>query len=964
MELFGNPPVFPADEPEKKDELPEDLAAPAPAVEETTKMKADPLKFTAKKAKVQQKAAGGKKTYQWNIMKSIGLEDSEIARFADAYEWLEYFPQHCIDDLNLLGTGIDWRRKFITTDKNPFYDSFVRWQFETLRERGKIQFGKRYTIWSPIDGQPCADHDRASGEGVVPQDYTLIKMEVVSPYPSVLSSLQDKKVYLVPGTLRPETMYGQTNCWILPDGDYGAFQINATDVFICTEKAALNLAYQNLSLEERKVTKLLELKGSDLLGVAVKAPLSKYPVVHVLPMLSILINKGTGIVTSVPSDSPDDFMSLQELKKKPAFRAKFNLKDEQVMPFEPVPIIDVPELGDICAKSACEKFKVNSPGDKENLAKAKDECYLNGFAKGIMLVGNYAGQPVKDAKPLIRDQLLADGLAAKYSEPTDTVISRSGDECVVCLTDQWFVDYGEDSWKESTRTLLKNLNTYTEDSQKKFDAALEWLNQWACSRTYGLGTKLPWDPQYLIESLSDSTIYMAYYTVSHLLQGGDINGASIGPLGIEPQQLTKAVWDYIFLSKEYPSGCGIPQANLDKLRKEFDYWYPVDIRVSGKELINNHLTFSLYNHTAIWPNQPEKWPVSMRANGHVLLNGKKMSKSEGNFMTLVDAVGRFGADGTRFALADSGDSLDDANFTDGTADNAILRLFTEKQWVEQTIASINSFREGPPSTFLDRVFESQIARSIQETEQHYESTNFREAVRTGFFDMQTHRDNYRDYFKSAGSSELPNKQLLLRFIEVQAILLAPITPHFSEYVWGLLGKSGSVRFAKWPEAGNVDSIVLLQYTYLQDLCHNVRNKKDYHMKPKGKKGQAPVAVPPPTKLTLSVAKNYPPWMTKTIGAVRAAIENGQNTNEITKLLTADADLKKLIAKAMPFVAKLKSDFAAKGQSAFNLEYPFDEKKFLVDNAEYLKSKIPIPDVEVSESDDERANPGEPHIVFA
>ena len=42
---------------------------------------------------------------------------------------------------------------------------------------------------------------------------------------------------------------------------------------------------------------------------------------------------------------------------------------------------------------------------------------------------------------------------------------------------------------------------------------LSWLRQWACSRSFGLGTRLPWDEQYLIESLSDSTIYMAYYTV-------------------------------------------------------------------------------------------------------------------------------------------------------------------------------------------------------------------------------------------------------------------------------------------------------------------------------------------------------------------------------------------------------------------------------------------------------------------
>eukprot|EP00878_Enallax_costatus_P044083 GHUV01052265.1.p1 GENE.GHUV01052265.1~~GHUV01052265.1.p1 ORF type:complete len:124 (-),score=23.70 GHUV01052265.1:232-603(-) len=77
-----------------------------------------------------------------------------------------------------MGCGVDWRRSFITTDMNPFYDSFVRWQFWTLYRQGKIVKDKRYAVYSPLDGQPCADHDRASGEGVGPQEYTLIKMRV------------------------------------------------------------------------------------------------------------------------------------------------------------------------------------------------------------------------------------------------------------------------------------------------------------------------------------------------------------------------------------------------------------------------------------------------------------------------------------------------------------------------------------------------------------------------------------------------------------------------------------------------------------------------------------------------------------------------------------------------------------------------------------------------------------------
>ena len=69
-----------------------------------------------------------------------------------------------------------------------------------------------------------------------------------------------------------------------------------------------------------------------------------------------------------------------------------------------------------------------------------------------------------------------------------------------------------------------------------------WLNQWACSRSFGLGTRLPWDPQYLIESLSDSTIYMAYYTVAHILQGGDMYGQGTGlPTTIKADQMTSEV---------------------------------------------------------------------------------------------------------------------------------------------------------------------------------------------------------------------------------------------------------------------------------------------------------------------------------------------------------------------------------------------------------------------------------------
>jgi len=87
--------------------------------------------------------------------------------------------------------------------------------------------------------QVCADHDRASGETVGPQEYTIIKLRVLEPYSqgSKLQVLAGRPVFLAPATLRPETMYGQTNCFVLPDGEYGAYEMANGDVLIVSARS-------------------------------------------------------------------------------------------------------------------------------------------------------------------------------------------------------------------------------------------------------------------------------------------------------------------------------------------------------------------------------------------------------------------------------------------------------------------------------------------------------------------------------------------------------------------------------------------------------------------------------------------------------------------------------------------------------------------------------------------------------
>lgn len=61
--------------------------------------------------------------------------------------------------------------------------------------------------------------------------------------------------------------------------------------------------------------------------------------------------------------------------------------------------------------------------------------------------------------------------------------------------------------------------------------------------------------------------------------------------------------------------------------------------------------------------------------------------------------------GVRFALADAGDGIDDANFIEKQADNGLLKLYNFLEFSKEMLSSLDTLRSGPINTFEDRVFE-------------------------------------------------------------------------------------------------------------------------------------------------------------------------------------------------------------------------------------------------------------------
>lgn len=254
IELFGTNFERYEEEEEINDEIAKKVGAPAP-IQDTRE---EVTKFVSKKSKAIGKTV--KMKFQFQIMRALDVPKGGIQHFADPAHWLQYFPPICIRDLENFGARIDWRRQFVTTDAYPYYDSYIRWQMNRLRQLNKVLYGSRYTVYSPKDGQPCMDHDRAEGEGVSPQEYTAVKLQIKELSPRVAELFRGKvpghsRIFFVAATLRPETVYGLTCCFVCPSVEYGLYKVSDGEFYIVTDRAAWNMAFQGTFFTSDNLTK-------------------------------------------------------------------------------------------------------------------------------------------------------------------------------------------------------------------------------------------------------------------------------------------------------------------------------------------------------------------------------------------------------------------------------------------------------------------------------------------------------------------------------------------------------------------------------------------------------------------------------------------------------------------------------------------------------------------------------------
>ncbi len=694
---------------------------------------------------------------QIKLLKDQGFKDKEIEKLKKPEHWPKVFTKIWGEAYRVMAISYDKRREFITTSMNPHYDKFIQWQFKKLKEKGYVAKGKHPVVWDPKTDMPVGDHDRIKGEGEVPQEFCLFKF-----------NLDDGKK-IITATLRHDTVWGITNVYVNPEVEYVEIETKG-ERWIVGEPVI-----EKLKNQEFAVKVLGKVNGRNLIGKWVESFGGKK--ILVLPATFLDPNYGTGMVHSVPSDSADDLIALRDLQKDDDLIKEYGLNSKEVKNIEPIEIFETPEVGGNSAQYFLDKYNVKSQNERDKLEKIKKELYKLTFTKGKLghlykkgFSKNLEGMDIPKGQKIIKKELLEQGWIELFYELTGEVVSRSLAKCAVkVVSDQWFINYDNEEWKKQVHTVLKGVKLYPEIVRDQFSYVIGWLNKWACTREYGLGTRLPFDESWLIESLSDSTIYMAYYTIAHLIKDVPI------------EKVDDKLFDYIFLGKG-----GKPKVkNIDKMREEFEYWYPVDFRNSGKDLVQNHLTFFLFNHVAIFPKK--YWPVGVGVNGWVKVDGQKMSKSLGNMIPVKEMAKKFGSDVSRLTILNGGEGLDDPNWDSNFAEMMKNKLISFYDFV---VENYNNGRKDRNNS--DNWIESKLHRLIKETEGFMENTMFRSAIQRGFFDLQNSLKRYLQKNKK------PNKIVLNNLIETQLLLLSPFTPFICEEIWNKIGKK-FISLTKWPE---------------------------------------------------------------------------------------------------------------------------------------------------------------------
>lgn len=681
--------------------------------------------------------------------------DKLIESFKEPENIANYFADKIIKDFTSLGYSIDWTRRFTSAD--PDYQEIVKWQFNKLKELKLIKQGNYPILYSVKDENAVGEDDIKDGD---------VDKVTIEEYTGLI--LENDDFNLIAASVRPETIFGITNAWI-SNSKYSIFEYK-NKYYAVSKEAYTKLSYQY------DIKFIKDIEPGEITSRKFRVPLlNEYINVYIADFVDP--DNATGVVYSVPGHAIYDYYYVKRLG--------INVKIKKVI-----------AIDNISVEKLLEKYG----SDEKSLKEATQELYKSEFYNGLLInSGDYSGLSVQEAREKIKNDLIRSGNAIIIYETSRKAITRSGSKVIVAVINgQWFIDYSQPWLKERTHKMIDAMSFYPEFYRKIMGDAIDWLRERPCARRRGIGTRLPFDENWVIESLSDSTIYMVGYTNLKYLRN----------IYNELKCIPDDVLDFVYLNKDFPENYKKFKNDIEMARNEFNYWYGVDLRITAPPHISNHLSFYLMNHAAIFDE--EKYPKGLMISGLVISNGAKISKSKGNVISLLKIKEKYSADIYRLFVAVGADisSLLDWNEKDLSA---VIKRY------ESFIDIMNKFEFKNGDGFIYKWFLSRFYSNLNDYFNLMSSYKIRDAYISIFY-------NVLNDIKHLELRHGDVNTAVSMIIRDWLIALSPVIPHTCEEYWHRYIEDSfvSLKTINKDIKEKIDNYIIESENYLENIINDIR----------------------------------------------------------------------------------------------------------------------------------------------
>ncbi len=788
------------------------------------------------------------------------IDEEKIKELSDPYKLANYFKQEMERTAKAIGLSVDWRRSFTTIDER--FASFVQWQFKKLKDKGKLIMETDAVGYCPRDKFPVGMHD-TKGD--------------VEPEIEKLDVIFFEGDYFYPvATSRPETVFAGVGIAVNPLTTYVIAEYSGKKILLSKE------AFEKLSYQ-KDLKMIGELKPEEIGKEAVN-PITKKKVKIVFSKL-VDPSLGTGLLMLSPAHDPIQKV-IAEDNGINDYYAVISSPGLPEIPTEGIEIRDMAELKDFADQiNRTEYYK----GTMRDVSIYVPD-YMRQYVKEMI-----SGKPVKDARISTVELLNSIGRHDTiYEIVNGPIYCRCGAQIVVkVIKDQWFIAYDDPEWKVTVLNSLDKINFVPQEVRKDLEKAIFNLRKRAVGRSRGLGVKLPWDESEIIDSLSDSTIYTAFYTISHKLKNAN-----------------DKLFDYVFLGLGNPEDIkDISKDEVEELRKEYNYWYPVDSRHSGRDLIQNHIPYYIYNHLEVLGKLPRQIVI----NGFVRVGGKKMSKSFRNVYPLSKAIKEYGVDPVRIALATPKLS-EDVEFSPSVVTSIAEQLKRIYSFVSELLTA-----KGDNFGVAEKWLSSIMSERVRTVDSEMNNLDFFNAYKVVLYDIYNVIKDYLDFTNGI------NTELLRKTVSAWLRMLYPAAPHMAEELWSK-AFSGLVAEQEYPkpEEFTIYPDAVVEKGYIDYVITEIKELERIV----GEGEKAVIYINNDLSLAKDVAK---------------AIEEGQSSLEF-------AGGNERLERAYSSIKNYDDLFM---KSLLSLQ-DFDEIRTLANYANYIMSKTNLGQITIYDSNDQNA----------